>query len=121
MAHVFWANTASPSGGTFFLNEQGGDFDQPGYGPYLYIHGAPRTRAREVFLRRFVGEVALEQLRAPDPRWHPSQRDCAGLVRFAFRAAFHRFAPGRASPLFGGEGGSGADFADARSLLTGSF
>lgn len=41
MAHVFWANTSSPSGGTFYLNEQGGDFDQPGYGPYLYIHRAP--------------------------------------------------------------------------------
>ena len=41
MAHVYWANTASPSGGTFFLNEQGGSFDQPGYGPYLYIHRAP--------------------------------------------------------------------------------
>ena len=41
MAHVFWANTESPSGGTFFLNEQDGNFDQPGYGPYLYIHRAP--------------------------------------------------------------------------------
>jgi len=41
MAHVFWADTKSPSGGTFFLNEQGGDFDQPGYGPYLYVHRAP--------------------------------------------------------------------------------
>jgi uncharacterized protein YfaP (DUF2135 family) len=41
MAHVYWANTESPSGGTFFLNEQGGDYDQPGYGPYLYIHRAP--------------------------------------------------------------------------------
>jgi uncharacterized protein YfaP (DUF2135 family) len=41
MAHVFWANTVSPSGGTFFLNEQQGDFDQPGYGPYLYVHRAP--------------------------------------------------------------------------------
>lgn len=41
MAHVYWANTESPSGGTFFLNEQNGDFDQPGYGPYLYIHRAP--------------------------------------------------------------------------------
>jgi uncharacterized protein YfaP (DUF2135 family) len=41
MAHVFWAHTASPSGGTFFLNDQGGDFDQPGYGPYLYMHRAP--------------------------------------------------------------------------------
>jgi uncharacterized protein YfaP (DUF2135 family) len=41
MAHVFWARTASPTGGTFYLNEQGGDFDQPGYGPYLYVHRAP--------------------------------------------------------------------------------
>jgi uncharacterized protein YfaP (DUF2135 family) len=41
MDHVFWANTASGSGGTFYLNEQGGDFDQPGYGPYLYVHRAP--------------------------------------------------------------------------------
>lgn len=40
-AHVYWANTESPSGGTFFLNEQGGSFDQPGYGPYLYVHRAP--------------------------------------------------------------------------------
>jgi uncharacterized protein YfaP (DUF2135 family) len=41
MAHVYWANTESPSGGTFFLNEQDGSFDEPGYGPYLYIHRAP--------------------------------------------------------------------------------
>ncbi|MFN7134143.1 MAG: DUF2135 domain-containing protein [Myxococcales bacterium] len=41
LAHVYWANTESPSGGTFYLNEQGGDFDQPGYGPYLYVHRAP--------------------------------------------------------------------------------
>jgi uncharacterized protein YfaP (DUF2135 family) len=47
MAHVYWANTQSPSGGTFYLNEQGGDFDQPGYGPYLYVHRAP---PRGVFL-----------------------------------------------------------------------
>ncbi|HET6436534.1 MAG TPA: histidine kinase [Anaeromyxobacter sp.] len=47
MAHVFWANTQSPSGGTFYLNEQGGSFDQPGYGPYLYVHRAP---PRGVFL-----------------------------------------------------------------------
>lgn len=41
MGHVYWAQTESPTGGTFFLNSQGGDFDQPGYGPYLYIHRAP--------------------------------------------------------------------------------
>ncbi|MCB9072527.1 MAG: histidine kinase [Bdellovibrionaceae bacterium] len=39
--HVFWAQVASPSGGKFYLNSQGDDFDQPGYGPYLYTHKAP--------------------------------------------------------------------------------
>jgi uncharacterized protein YfaP (DUF2135 family) len=39
--HVFWADTNSPSGGKFYLNEQGGDFDSPGYGPYLYTHSSP--------------------------------------------------------------------------------
>jgi uncharacterized protein YfaP (DUF2135 family) len=47
MAHVYWADTASPTGGTFYLNEQAGSFDQPGYGPYLYVHRAP---PRGVFL-----------------------------------------------------------------------
>lgn len=39
--HVFWARTTSPSGGSFYLNEQGEDFDQPGYGPYAYTHTSP--------------------------------------------------------------------------------
>lgn len=39
--HVYWASTDSPSGGIFFLNEQGESGDQPGYGPYLYVHPAP--------------------------------------------------------------------------------
>lgn len=40
-AHVYWADVSSPSGGKFYLNSQGGSFDQPGYGPYLYTHKAP--------------------------------------------------------------------------------
>ena len=39
--HVFWARTSSPSGGRFYLNEQGGEFDSPGFGPYLYTHTSP--------------------------------------------------------------------------------
>ncbi len=39
--HMFWARTNSPSGGKFYLNEQGGDYDSPGYGPYLYTHTSP--------------------------------------------------------------------------------
>lgn len=41
--HIYWADTSSKSGGKFYLNEQGGDFDQPGYGPYLYTHNSPPT------------------------------------------------------------------------------
>src|SRR5689334_12321968 len=36
--HVFWARTNSPSGGIFFLNDEAESFDQPGYGPYMYVH-----------------------------------------------------------------------------------
>lgn len=39
--HVYWADTSSPSGGKFYLNEQGGNFDCPGFGPYLYTHASP--------------------------------------------------------------------------------
>jgi uncharacterized protein YfaP (DUF2135 family) len=39
--HIYWADTSSESGGKFYLNEQGGSFDQPGYGPYLYTHASP--------------------------------------------------------------------------------
>ncbi|MBL7543124.1 MAG: DUF2135 domain-containing protein [Bdellovibrionaceae bacterium] len=42
-AHIYWADTSSASGGKFYLNEQGGNFDQPGYGPYLYTHSSPPT------------------------------------------------------------------------------
>jgi uncharacterized protein YfaT (DUF1175 family)/uncharacterized protein YfaP (DUF2135 family) len=190
--HVFWASTSSPSGGVFFLNDEAASFDQPGYGPYLYVHpaappgvfridtnywpggaiqhtlanldvvlneGTPdevRRRVRKplarpdetqtlayvvvranhlparVFvpgqdpdsqtpdevreyrrtiepkiqkkqqqgdetvylgpddersLRTAVVRLALAQQRRPSPRWEPAQRDCAGLVRFAFREA----------------------------------
>ena len=82
---------------------------------------APSSAARETFLRRRVAELALEQLREPDPRWEIAQRDCAGLIRFAYRGAFHRFEPGRAQPLFRDERGNPAEFADARTLVSSTF
>lgn len=39
--HVYWADTSSKSGGKFYLNEQNGSYDKPGYGPYLYTHRSP--------------------------------------------------------------------------------
>ncbi len=192
--HVYWALTNSPSGGIFFLNEQGGSFDQPGYGPYLYVHPAPpvgvfrvdanywpgnavqhtlanldvitdeglptesRKRIRrplarpgetqtlayivirgnnqppkifipdqdpdsdmppevkeykrkgepvpeqgesssippsdEKALRNSVTRLALLQAKKLSPQWVESQRDCAGLVRFAYREAIRIRTPG---------------------------
>jgi uncharacterized protein len=192
--HVYWARTESPSGGIFFLNEQDGSFDQPGYGPYLYVHPAPpigvfrvdanywpgsavqhtlanldvitdeglptesRKRIRkplarpgetqtlayivirgnnqppkifipdqdpdadmppevkeykrkgeplpeqdetgylpssdEKSLRYSITRLALFQAKKPSPQWEEAQRDCAGLVRFAYREAIRVRSPG---------------------------
>jgi uncharacterized protein YfaT (DUF1175 family) len=76
----------------------------------------------ESLVRRVVAETALAQLARPDPAWSESQRDCAGLVRFAYRAAFKRLDPARAaSGPFQDAGGNAAHFADAATLLSGSF
>lgn len=41
---------------------------------------------REAFRTWFVA-LLEQQLETPSPLWEPSQRDCAGLLRFAFREA----------------------------------
>ena len=41
---------------------------------------------REAFRSWFVA-LLEQQLEAPSPAWEPAQRDCAGLLRFAFREA----------------------------------
>ena len=70
---------------------------------------------REAFRAWFVA-LLEQQLEGPSPAWEPAQRDCAGLMRFAFREALapHTaawrdrvgFADGTAggdpSPAFGG-------------------
>jgi hypothetical protein len=78
--------------------------------------------ARDVLLRREVGQVALAQFKKFDPLWHPDQRDCAGLIRFAYRSAHKRFFPERlAQPLWMDVQGRPSEFADAETLLTRSF
>lgn len=82
---------------------------------------APRE-ARDVLLRREVGQVALAQIDKFDPLWHPDQRDCAGLVRFAYRSAYKRFLPERLGhPLWLDVQERPTEFADAETLLTHSF
>jgi hypothetical protein len=41
---------------------------------------------REAFRTWFVA-LLEQQLEAPSPAWEPAQRDCSGLLRFAFREA----------------------------------
>ncbi len=79
--------------------------------------GAPPS---ETFLREVVAEVALAQVERQDPRWIPEQRDCAGLVRFAYRSAYRRLRP-ESKPLWTGPRGERLDFADAQTLLAHSF
>jgi hypothetical protein len=71
-------------------------------------------------LRSIVAEVASAQITKPDPAWEPAQRDCAGLVRFAYRSAFKRLRPARLQrPLFVDLDGRAVDFADAETLVQG--
>lgn len=73
-------------------------------------------------LRRIVAETAVSQVRSPDPGWEVAQRDCAGLVRFAYRRAYAQVEPARVSlGLFQDAMGHPAQFADAGTLLTRSF
>ena len=85
--------------------------------------GASESReARDVLLRRELAQLAVAQVRKMDPAWHPDQRDCAGLIRFAYRGAHKRFFPERlAQPLWLNVQGKPTDFADAETLLSRSF
>ncbi len=60
--HVYWAETKSPSGGIFFLNKQGDSFDQPGYGPYLYVHPAPPVGVYRVDVNYWPGNAVQHTL-----------------------------------------------------------
>jgi len=84
----------------------------------LATSSGPDTGPGDALLRAVVGEVAAAQLQRPDPAWQPAQRDCAGLVRFAYRSAYKRLRPARVSSLFV-DHGVAVDFADAETLVTG--
>lgn len=88
----------------------------------LLTLGAATAPPAEALVRRVVAETAVAQLDRIDPSWPAPQRDCAGLVRFAYRTAFKRLDPARAAagPFLDPTGGR-AHFADAATLLAGSF
>jgi uncharacterized protein YfaT (DUF1175 family) len=91
-------------------------------GPAAAAAAAPGDPGPELITRRIVAETALAQVKALDPAWSEPQRDCAGLVRFAYRTAFRRTAPERvAQGPFRDLGGAPAQFADAATLVAASF
>ncbi|MFH1808609.1 MAG: DUF1175 family protein [Pseudomonadota bacterium] len=72
--------------------------------------------------RAMIADTALRQLEQPDPAWQPAQRDCAGLVRFAYQHAFRRLDPGRmAAGPWHDAAGRPLAFADAGNLLQHDF
>jgi uncharacterized protein YfaT (DUF1175 family) len=78
--------------------------------------------ASDALVRQRIAEVALAQLAQLDPAWSEAQRDCAGLVRFAYRSAFATLRPAaRGDALFLDDHGRPSAFADAETLVTKSF
>lgn len=65
------------------------DADGDGYPDLAELHSRGDRRA---FLEWFA-LIAEAQARQLDPRWDPAQRDCAGLLRFAYRQALLRHDP----------------------------
>lgn len=53
----------------------------------------------EEALRRAATDIALVQARRVSPLWEPRQRDCAGLIRFAYRTAMEDRSPERLTKL----------------------
>lgn len=49
-----------------------------------------RAYADRDSFRRWFTHIAEMQYYRPSDQWNPEQRDCAGLVRFAWREALHR-------------------------------
>jgi uncharacterized protein YfaT (DUF1175 family) len=76
----------------------------------------------EGLLRQILTETAVRQVEAIDLRWHPEQRDCAGFVRFAYRAAFEALDPKRVGDGMWRDGrGRRVAFADAETLVSSNF
>lgn len=68
--------------------------------------------------RAHMARVALAQLKKPAADWEPRQRDCAGFVRYVYRATFQRVG----HPwLWQVDGAQKAPFADAETLLRYNF
>lgn len=113
--HVYWAQTNSPSGGIFFLNNDGEGFDSVGYGPYLFVHPTPPMGVYRIDTNYWPGgavqhtlatlDVVLNEGSADEirtrvraPLAHPDEtRTLAYVVVRPNRAPVKVFVPGQDS------------------------
>jgi uncharacterized protein YfaT (DUF1175 family) len=77
--------------------------------------------ANEPLARAMIAEAALALTRHDDPAWHPEQRDCAGLVRYAYRQAMLKLDPERVRAGLWQTPHGRSGFADAETLLRDNF
>jgi uncharacterized protein YfaT (DUF1175 family) len=88
----------------------------------LLVIGLVVSAPSEALLRQILTETAVRQVEAIDPRWHPEQQDCAGLIRFAYRTAFKTLDPKRIGDGMWRDGrGRRVAFADAETLVSSNF
>jgi uncharacterized protein len=87
-----------------------------------FFTGASPSTPSQALLQEIVADTAIRQLDGAEPSWQPEQRDCAGLVRHAYRTAFRALWPARleAGPWRDRRGVPTA-FADAEMLVAYNF
>ena len=98
---VIRGNTQAP---VIFAPGQDPDTDMPPEVKSYKEKGEPKRFDQTAFLlpqdehalRESVTRLALLQARTLSPRWEKKQRDCAGLVRFAYREAMEIRSPKQA-------------------------
>lgn len=61
------------------------DENKDGYPDSMVLHGEDK----ENFINWFLN-IAIYQFLNPSPKWPSNQRDCAGLIRFAFKEALKK-------------------------------
>ncbi len=75
----------------------------------------------ERLARELIANAALALTVQDDPEWHDAQRDCAGLVRYAYRQALRKLEPDRVARGLWQTANGQSGFADAETLLEKNF
>ena len=87
----------------------------------LWLAAPAELDVDHALARQLVADAALALTVRDDPAWHPEQRDCAGLVRYAYRQAMLKLDPARVRAGLWQTARGASGFADAETLLRDNF